>query len=143
MKEINKRLKKKTGFTLIELMIVVAIIGILAAIAIPNFLRFQAKAKQSEARVILAGIYTAETAYFAEQNTYSADLISSVGFEPASTPKYYNPANGTNGFILAAGLVTFTAQASGNIDSDPQRDVWTVNSNSREPVVAENDVVLP
>ena len=47
-------------------MIVVAIIGILAAIAIPNFLRFQAKSKQSEAKTNLGGIFTAETAYFAK-----------------------------------------------------------------------------
>ena len=57
----------KKGFTLIELMIVVAIIGILAAIAIPNFLRFQAKSKQSEAKTNLGGIFTAEIAYFGEQ----------------------------------------------------------------------------
>ena len=63
-------IRNKKGFTLIELMIVVAIIGILAAIAIPNFLKFQAKSKQSEAKTNLKGIYTAETGYFGEQNTY-------------------------------------------------------------------------
>ncbi len=46
------------GFTLIELMIVVAIIGILAAIAIPNFLRFQARARQSEANSNLKTLFT-------------------------------------------------------------------------------------
>ena len=56
-------LRSKKGFTLIELMIVVAIIGILAAIAIPNFLQFQAKSKQSEAKTNLGGIFTAEIAY--------------------------------------------------------------------------------
>ena len=50
--------KGKKGFTLIELMIVVAIIGILAAIAIPNFLQFQAKSKQSEAKSNLGAIFT-------------------------------------------------------------------------------------
>jgi prepilin-type N-terminal cleavage/methylation domain-containing protein len=51
-------LKHKSGFTLIELMIVVAIIGILAAIAIPNFLRFQLKAKTSEGKTNIAAIRT-------------------------------------------------------------------------------------
>jgi len=53
------RIRKASGFTLIELMIVVAIIGILAAIAIPNFLKFQCKSKQSEAKTNLSGIFTA------------------------------------------------------------------------------------
>ena len=71
MKKLNAR---RGGFTLIELMIVVASIGILAAIAIPNFLRFQLKAKSSEGKTNLAAIRTAEESYFAEYGVYvSAD----------------------------------------------------------------------
>jgi type IV pilus assembly protein PilA len=67
-------LKRKSGFTLIELMIVVAIIGILAAIAIPNFLRFQLKAKSSEGKTNLAAIRTAEQSYYSEFGVFvSAD----------------------------------------------------------------------
>jgi len=62
--------RNQKGFTLIELMIVVAIIGILAAIAIPNFLKFQAKSKMSEAKTNLGAIYTGQLSYFGEQNSY-------------------------------------------------------------------------
>jgi type IV pilus assembly protein PilA len=76
---MNKFLgKSKKGFTLIELMIVVAIIGILAAIAIPNFVRFQLKAKTSEGKVNLAAIRTAEEAYFSEFGSYVAATASPV-----------------------------------------------------------------
>jgi len=75
------------GFTLIELMIVVAIIGILAAIAIPNFLRFQARSKQSEAKASLKSYFTAERAYFADREAYTGNIYS-VGFQPERGNRY-------------------------------------------------------
>jgi type IV pilus assembly protein PilA len=65
-----KRLKGQKGFTLIELMIVVAIIGILAAIAIPNFLQYQMKSRQSEAKTNLQAIKTSEVAFNSERGCY-------------------------------------------------------------------------
>ena len=65
-----KQLKGQKGFTLIELMIVVAIIGILAAIAIPNFLTYQMKSRQSEAKTNLMAIKTSEVAWQGERGCY-------------------------------------------------------------------------
>ena len=64
------KLRKAEGFTLIELMIVVAIIGILAAIAIPNFIRFQLRSRAGEGKINLAAIRTAEEGYLAEFGRY-------------------------------------------------------------------------
>ena len=81
-----KRLKK--GFTLIELMIVVAIIGILAAIAIPNFIRFQARSKQSEAKTNLKAMFTAEKAWFGERDQFET-RGDTIGFAPEQSNRYY------------------------------------------------------
>ncbi len=65
---------KRKGFTLIELMIAVTIISILAVIAIPNFIKFQCRGKQSEAGTNLGGLFTAEKSFYAEYNSYTTDL---------------------------------------------------------------------
>ena len=81
--------RSQQGFSLTELMIVVAIIGVLAAIAIPNFLKSQARAKQSEAKNNLVAIHTGEIAYFAEYNGYIDDF-NAIGFAvTGSSQRYY------------------------------------------------------
>src|SRR5260370_30882194 len=83
-----RHMKGDRGFTLSELMIVVAIIGILAAIAIPNFMTYQAKARQSEAKVNLGGVFTTATSYFAENNTFSVPTADTLGYKPAGNVRY-------------------------------------------------------
>ena len=138
-------LKNNKGFTLIELMIVVAIIGILAAIAIPNFRNYQLKAKTSEAKVNLSAIATSQESYFAEYDTYkicaanpaavpgrTKDLYTkantdfkAIGFEPKDASVYYQYA-----VAAPANAGTFSATATGDVDGDGTTAVYTVTQSS-------------
>jgi prepilin-type N-terminal cleavage/methylation domain-containing protein len=70
----------KRGFTLVELLIVVAIVGVLSTVGIPTFRRMVQKSKKSEAKVNLGGVYTAEAAFNAEYNYYGNNIMK-MGFE--------------------------------------------------------------
>jgi len=66
---------------------VVAIIGILAAIAIPNFMKFQARARQAEPKAMLKGIFVAQKTYMIATGKYS-DSFDAIGFAPESGNRY-------------------------------------------------------
>ncbi|MBD3273190.1 prepilin-type N-terminal cleavage/methylation domain-containing protein [Candidatus Dependentiae bacterium] len=82
---------KKSGFTIIELMIVVAIIAFLATVSVPKYFKYHAKAKQAEVAMNLASLHTAQQAYFAENGTYSKVLNGpdGIGWQPQGNNFYY------------------------------------------------------
>lgn len=71
-------------------MVVVAIIGLLSAVAIPNFKKYQAKSKMSEAKLQLSSIYTAETSFYSDFNIY-AQCLPYMGYDPSAeiASRYY------------------------------------------------------
>ena len=129
---------KNKGFTLIELMIVVAIISILAAIAIPNFLSFVSKTRRSEVKSNLTAIYKSEISYFGENDTFSPSFAAirwiplgnayytyTLGFEEWGKDNTANPKPAS--VVPVANDNGFLAYGWGNIDFDNDVDVWNID----------------
>lgn len=136
------------GFSLIELMIVIAIIGVLAAVAVPNFLNYVNKAKQVEAQSFLSTLYTAETSYYITNNTFGN--LANISFPFSGNYNYDHGftfgkddtngicATAANGCTDKSGITAFpkapaavaptksafTALSVGTLKST---DVWSIN----------------
>jgi prepilin-type N-terminal cleavage/methylation domain-containing protein len=139
--------RRKGGFTLIELMIVVAIVGVLAAIAIPAFARFQLRSKTSEAKINLHSIRVAELAYLSSGSTFLPAVASPVadaavspykqpwldnggfavlGWEPEGEPYFNYKVVATPAGCPAPGspCTAFTAEAASDLDGDGVLNYW-------------------
>lgn len=77
------------GFTLVELLIVVAIIGVLSTIGVPTFRKMVTKAKKSEAKVGLGGLFTVESAFFTEYNVYG-NRLDKIGYDVEGRQRLYH-----------------------------------------------------
>ncbi len=143
--------KEDQGFTLVEVMIVMALIGILATIAVPRFMAFQAKARQSEAKVGLGGVFTAATIYCAANNSCVTATAQAINYVPAGSAVYtfnyasvsgagspasllnsgtsdvFCPGTAWTATVPATATMGFTAGARGNVDTDPTCDEWVIN----------------
>ena len=128
--------RAQRGFTLVELMIVVAIVGILAAAAIPNFLRFQLKSKTTEAKINLNAIRTIEQAYYSTKGSYV-----SAAPAPATLPGSTKAAFASSDFealgwspiggvffsyavTLTSDATGFVAEAAADLDGDTVTQNW-------------------
>ena len=110
--------KRFHGFSLMEVMIVVVIIGILAVLAYPNLEKYLKQARQTEAKTNLSAIYTAQKIYFTLHQSYAED-INELDLSLAQGDPYTFT-------IQEASTSTFKAQAEGNIDDDIL-DTWTID----------------
>jgi len=101
---------------------VVVIIGILATLSYPSLEAYLQRAKQTEGKVSLSAIYTAQKIYFATNQTY-ADTLSKldVQLDSGGSARY--------AITLTGDSTSFTATASGNLDDDAALDIWTIDQN--------------
>ncbi len=96
--------RRTQGFTLVEVLLVVAIIGLLATIAIPQFITYRANAIDSQMKSALKNAAVAMESYFAEKQSYPTTVtaITAVGFNPTAGVTLTIDVTSPNSFTLTA-----------------------------------------
>jgi len=113
---------KSRGMTLIELVIVVSIIGLLAAIAVPSYRQYVLRANRAEAKSALLNLAAAQEKFYLQNNTYATNSLISTAAPtglglPATTEKGYYTLTIANGANAAGFSATATAAASHAADT--------------------------
>ena len=111
-----KFFKNKEGFTLVELMVVVAIIGILSAVAIPNFKKYQSKSKTTEAKLQLAALYSTEVAVQTDYDVF-ATCLEFMGFQ-SPNGAWGTAAGGGSKNYYAVGFSSDFANGNNNVSDN-------------------------
>ena len=125
MKNVFKK-NGESGFSLVELMIVVGIIGVLATLALPRFKQFQAKAKMGEAKNMLSHIYTLEQTYSLDNNQFLP--MPATGATLGAQKGCVNAGGNTE--TLGFKIDPCVAGANGSPTPRFSYDVITANTNS-------------
>ena len=121
MQKTGKLFKGKGGFTLLELLMVMIIIGILATLAVPQYLRFIEKSRAAEAVGVLGAVKTAEGLYMLEHGTFANALDLLDISVPAAAGSYWSYE------ITAGDADSFTAEATrGSLNAAPGVEGLTI-----------------
>ena len=143
-----RRTRTQQGFTLIELTVVITIISVLAAIAVPNFIKFISKTRQTEAKTMLPLLACAEMDHKLRTGKFTDAALNPVapgqswkadapgwkelGFTPRGISRYsYEIKTSGDGFVV---------RAVGNIDDDAQEDVWELDGKTLKLSNTQNDM---
>jgi prepilin-type N-terminal cleavage/methylation domain-containing protein len=139
----KKRRRHNAGFTLVEILIVIVIIGILAGLAVPKFMHAATKAKQTEAKQMLRQIYTLERAYRIENDEYwipptgtvagadAVDAFAELGLELMPQARYEYSITGDQDHFEARAVAR-------RLDDDDTIDEWMIDQIGKLEVITND-----
>lgn len=139
-------MSKQRGFSLIELLIVLVIIGILAGLAIPRYMSYSTKAKQTEAKELLHQIYLTERSYYQTHDEYwipepgtvadkdNSFAFDSIGVEIMKSARYAYTITGDQDHFIAMATAL-------RLDDDPAIDQWQIDETGELKVISDDAVL--